>query len=244
MELIKKYNYEDPLHMKGDPFGAADAKVAHVNQLITEVNSQTASVNSLTSRVETLENAPAPTSEYYVNGRILQYEENGNPVFIFNVDAHNTPVVDSNDGNGHNTLQGLFQFMNGGSAGSYVCIMSGNVINIGTQEDQILAAFSSFTLTSCVVQPLTTLYNQFNNANRAFNGISISSIDFSTGSQDQMPFWIDVMTTAVDTDAQSPTFGYAITTPRDVPNNGILNSYAAVNIMSVQLRFKDLKFNV
>lgn len=86
MELIKKHNYEDPLHMKGDPFGAADAKVAHVNQLINEVNGNTASVDSLTSRVETLENTPG---EYYITGyfQIL-------PDASFNtaIIRHNTPI--------------------------------------------------------------------------------------------------------------------------------------------------------
>jgi hypothetical protein len=86
MELIKKYNYEDPLHMKGDPFGAADAKVAHVNQLINEVNSNTTSITSLTGRVETLENTPG---EYYITGYFQILPDS---TFDTTIVRHNTPI--------------------------------------------------------------------------------------------------------------------------------------------------------
>jgi hypothetical protein len=91
MELIKKYNYEDPLHIKGDPFGAADAKVAHLNQLITEVDNQSTSITDLTDRVETLENAP---KEYYITGYFILDED---AIFRTSVVKHNTHITNLDD---------------------------------------------------------------------------------------------------------------------------------------------------
>ena len=244
MELIKKYNYEDPLHMKGDPFGAADAKVAHVNQLITEVNSQTASVDGLTNsvddltnRVETLENAPAPTSEYYVNGRILQYDDgSGNPLFLFNVDSHNTPLTDTVDGALHNTFQGLFQF-GSSNVGTYSLYTNFPILEIETTDGTVNVYFNYYKMTSCVITPTDQLYDSFAGANKALIGISVDNIDFTQGNSDLGTFAALKMKTA-----RYNNSNLALDlVDSDIPTNG-QNEFSARNILSVQIRFKSLIF--
>jgi hypothetical protein len=237
MELIKKHNYEDPLHMKGDPFGAADAKVAHVNQLITEVNSQTTSVDSLTSRVETLENAPAPTSEYYVNGRILQYDDgSGNPLFLFNVDSHNTPLTNTIDSFGHNTFQGLFQLASS-NVGTYSLYTNFPILQIETTDGNVSAYFNYYTMTSCVITPTDQLYDSFAGANKALIGISVDNLDFTQGNSDLGTFAVLKMKTA----RYNNTNLALDLADSDIPTNA-QNEFNARNILSVQIRFSSLIF--
>jgi len=236
MELIKKHNYEDPLHMKGDPFGAADAKVAHVNQLIAEVNSNTTSVNDLIDRVETLENAPAPTTEYYVNGRILQYEQNGNNVFLFNVDSHNTPLTNTIDSFGHNTFQGLFQF-GSSNVGTYTLYTNFPILEIETTDGDISVYFNYYKMTSFVVTPTDQLYDSFAGANKALIGLSVDNIDFTQDNTDSGFFAVLKMKTA-RYNTQNSALDLADT---DIPTNG-QSEFSARNILSVQIRFSSLIF--
>jgi hypothetical protein len=223
--------------MKGDPFGAADAKVAHVNQVITEVNSNTTSVNNLIDRVETLENAPAATTEYYVNGRILQYDDgSGNPLFLFNVDSHNTPLTNTIDSFGHNTFQGLFQF-GSSNVGTYTLYTNFPILEIETTNGDISAYFNYYKMTSFVVTPTDQLYDSFAGANRALIGISVDNIDFTQDNTDSGSFAVLKMKTAIYNN-QNSALGLADT---DIPTNG-QSEFTARNILSVQIRFSSLIF--
>jgi hypothetical protein len=223
--------------MKGDPFGAADAKVAHVNQLINEVNSQTTSVDDLTNRVETLENAPAPTTEYYVNGRILQYDDgNGNPLFLFNVDSHNTPLVNIIDGAQHNTLQNLIGFGNAGLGIYSLYTAWPNNLLINTLDGEQSAYLSSYTMTSCVITPNNELYKRFSGTPKILAGISMDGTDFNIESEEGYFATIRTETITYNSVTQTLQSGVA-----NIPTNGV-NEFQARNILTVQLRFSLLNF--
>lgn len=222
MELIKKYNYEDPLHMKGDPFGAADAKVAHVNQLITEVNSQTTSVDSLTSRVETLENAPAPTSEYYINGRIVSVAgQQQDASFYVYVENHNTPIV-NNDG----FFQAVLNFQSAGN--SYLLTYSQLQFDADLGNGPVLSTLDGFKLKSCIINYENQLVNEFNTINRAFIGLGINP--YFTDNYNM--FIVDVRTNTYNVGLGQTIFS-------NIPPT---QSGVDVNIMNFQLTFSE--FNV
>ncbi len=221
MELIKKHNYEDPLHMKGDPFGAADAKVAHLNQLITEVNSQTTSVDSLTSRVETLENAPAPTSEYYVNGRIVSVAGQQEPAFYVYVEDHNTPIVNS-DG----FFQAVLNFQNAGN--NYILTYSQVQFDADLGDGPVVSTLDGFKLKNCIINYENQLVNEFSTAGRVFIGLSIN------------PYFIEnenMFMTNVATYVYNIGLGQTIFSNIPATQVGV-----DVNIMNFQLTFSE--FNV
>jgi hypothetical protein len=148
MEQIKKHNYKDPLHQKGDPFGATEAKVAHVNDVITEVN-------NIDTRVTALENAPAhETTEYFINGAILHYPTGD---LVVTVDSHNTPVRNIDlSGVGADTFENVFYF---GYAGNSTGI---GIYSFGVQNSMVVADLGSgeqsceitnATISSIIINP-------------------------------------------------------------------------------------------
>lgn len=176
MEQIKKYNYKDPLHQKGDPFGATEAKVAHVNDVITEVN-------NIDTRVTTLENAPAPqgSTEYYINGGILHFADG---TFAVTVDSHNTPVRSQYNGNydvyGQNAnVFGFFGDTNGNftlgfqnTQGIVADLNDGN----GSQSCNITTAVPSLI----VITPQSNLIDAYANASKAFITATVQTYVQST----------------------------------------------------------------
>lgn len=129
MEQIKKYNYNDPLHQKGDPFGATEAKVAHVNDVITEVN-------SIDARVTTLENGSTPqATEYYINGAVIQRPTGD---IVVTVDSHNTPVRNIDlSGVGANTFENVFYFAYAGNSTGI------GIYSFGVQNSMVVADLGS-----------------------------------------------------------------------------------------------------
>lgn len=162
MEQIKKYNYNDPLHQKGDPFGATEAKVAHVNAVIDEVN-------SIDTRVITLENAPAPqTTEYFINGVIIS-AAGVDPAFYVSIYNHNTPIDNSDY-----FFQNVFAFQKS-ATGEYDLFVQGSgnlTANLGNGPET--CNITHATISSVVFNFEKQLVIDFGIVGKALTAVSIS----------------------------------------------------------------------
>ena len=171
MEQIKKYNYNDPLHQKGDPFGVTEAKVAHVNAVIDEVNLAKSDVVALDERVYTLENAPEVATEYYINGAIVHFVNN---YMAVTVDSHNTPVRNINHlGLGLNSYENVLGFQHAGN-GVYSFFFQGtsNIIadvGNGFEACDITVA----RLSSIIINPDPQVTIALNAAGKPYVGTTI-----------------------------------------------------------------------
>jgi hypothetical protein len=173
MEQIKKYNYNDPLHQKGDPFGATEAKVAHVNAVIDEVNLAKSDVLALDERVYTLENAPAPeaATEYYINGAVIHFVNN---YMAVTVDSHNTPVRNIDHlGLGINSYEGVLGFQHSGN-GVYAFFFQGTsniVADIGNGFET--CDITQARLSSIIINPDPQVTIALNAAGKPYVGTAI-----------------------------------------------------------------------
>lgn len=168
MEQIKKYNYKDPLHQKGDPFGATEAKVAHVNAVIDEVNLISDSVSgfsgdisNLDSRVRVLE---TPVNSIKGNIRTIP----NSSLFAIEIVENNT-LIDSV------SLQSAFQFKVLGDGSTYVFVVDQTIVVEAEQNGQTISA----NITNTNIQDFTIvddwgLANIFNAVDKPFLGLSIT----------------------------------------------------------------------
>jgi hypothetical protein len=228
MEQIKKYNYKDPLHQKGDPFGVTEAKVAHVNAVIDEVNLAKSDVVALDERVYTLENAPAPeaATEYYINGGILHFSDG---TFAVTVDSHNTIVGTFFNGsyNVYGESADVFGFF-GDTNGNFVFIFQ-NTQGIladfddgnGSQSSNITAAIPS----SIIINAESNLVDAYATASKVF---IIATVKPYVQSQD-LDFIADIRTHAYDKVNN-------ITVIADIPT-----PLSTRRIFNFQLKFKKFK---
>lgn len=169
MEQIKKYNYKDPLHQKGDPFGVTEAKVAHVNAVIDEVNSLTNSISGvadsvagLDSRVRTLE-----TPVFSIKGNIRTVPNN-NTVFSIDIIENNTLI--DNIG-----LQNALQFKPASPDGIYHLLINKSIAVEAEQDGQTISA----TIDSAIIKDFTIvdrweLSSIYGNDAQAFVGLAIN----------------------------------------------------------------------
>ncbi len=225
MQLIKKYNYEDPLHMKGDPFGAADAKVAHVNQLITEVNSQTDNLNSsiddLSSSVADLEGRVTDLeSKYFIKGFVRTVSNSS--TFDIEVIDHNTPIDNSNG-----DLSDVLSFINM-TDGIYRLVVNLNTeIPIAIDNQYVPGQVTGIKVNTLNINDEWQLANIFNNVGKPFLGLSLQMYD-----AEEFGYLSLVYTRALNT-ATNPVSGTRLEIPQIASSVKIINFHVVFSQFEV-----------
>lgn len=228
MEQIKKYNYKDPLYQKGDPFGATEAKVAHVNAVIDELTTIDSEVVSIESRVTALENAPAPeaATEYYINGSVMSKPGGdgfGNAEFKIAVYSHNTPVRNLN-----NQFENIITFQNSGS-GTYSLLFQGANITADLGNGEELCNVTRANISSVTVNFENQLAADFGSIGKAFINLSIDP-DLQTNAA------LYIIIATLRTYTLLNTSGTFTTVRTDIP---ITTAAQFANVFNFQIKFSE-----